>query len=90
MLFVVDRDLPGVSLDQLQQARRRTVETSARFTAAGRPIVYVRSLWVPGDSRTVCVFEAASADLVEEVNRAARFPFLRLAEAVELPDEARW
>lgn len=88
MLFLVDRDLPGVSLDQLRQARQRAVAASARLTTAGRPVAYLRSLWLPGDARVVCLFAAASAELVEEVNRFARFPFLRLAEAVELGGEA--
>lgn len=84
MLFIVDRDLPGISEAQLEQARRRARAASAEFTASGRPIAYFGSLWIPGDARAVCLFNAADATLVEEVNRVARFPFLRVAEAVIL------
>lgn len=89
MLFIVDRDLPGVSENQLEQARHRAHETSARFTASGRPVAYLQSLWIPGDARAVCLFEAASAALVEEVNRTAHFPFLRVAEAVAVDVQPR-
>ena len=37
-LYLVDRDLPGITVDQLAAAQRATISASAEFTAAGTPI----------------------------------------------------
>jgi hypothetical protein len=82
--FVADRDLPGITLDQLGAAQRAAIETSQRFTAEGKPVRYIRSLFVPGEAHCLCLFEAPNAELVEEVNRAAQIPFTRVTEAMDL------
>ena len=83
-VFMADRDLPGISLEQLAAAQRAAIETSRRFTAEGRPVRYIRSTWVPGDSRVMCLFEADYVGLVEEVNRSAGIPFSRVVQARDL------
>ena len=45
---------------------------------------YIRSTFVPGESHVMCLFEAPSPDLVEDVNRAAGIPFVRVVEALDL------
>jgi muconolactone delta-isomerase len=88
-VFMADRDLPGMSLEQLAAAQRAAIETSRRFTAEGRPVRYIRSTWVPGDSRVMCLFEADDAGLVEEVNRSAGIPFSRVVAARDLTPISR-
>jgi hypothetical protein len=83
-VFMADRDLPGISPEQLAAAQHAAIETSRSFTAQGRPVRYIRSTWVPGDSRVMCLFEAADASLVAEVNRSAGIPFSRVVEARDL------
>ncbi|MDR7555278.1 MAG: DUF4242 domain-containing protein [Armatimonadota bacterium] len=83
-VYMADRDLPGITLEQLADAQRRAIETSRRFTQEGKPVRYIRSTFVPGESHVMCLFEAASAALVEEVNRAAGIPFVRVVEALDL------
>jgi hypothetical protein len=82
--YVADRDLPGITLDQLAAAQRAAIETSERFTGEGKPVRYIRSLFVPGEAHCMCLFEAPNAQLVEEVNRAAQIPFTRVSEAMDL------
>lgn len=82
--YVADRDLPGITIDQLAAAQRAAIETSQRFTAEGKPVRYIRSLFVPGESHCMCLFEAPNAELVEEVNRTAQIPFTRVSEAMDL------
>ncbi len=82
--YVADRDLPGITLDQLGAAQRAAIETSQRFTAEGKPVRYIRSLFVPGEAHCLCLFEAPNAELVEEVNREAQIPFTRITEAMDL------
>lgn len=83
-VYMADRDLPGITLEQLADAQRRAIETSRRFTAEGKPVRYIRSTFVPGEAHCMCLFEAPSAALVEEVNRAANIPFMRVLEAMDL------
>lgn len=78
------RDLPGITLEQLADAQRRAIESSRRFTNQGKPIRYIRSTFVPGEAHVMCLFEAPNAGLVEEVNRAANIPFVRVVEALDL------
>ena len=83
-VYMVDRDLPGITLEQLGAAQKAAIDTSERFTTEGKPVAYIRSTWVPGDSRVMCLFESTSAELVEQVNEAAEIPFTRVVEAMDL------
>jgi Protein of unknown function (DUF4242) len=83
-VYMVDRNLPGVTLEQLAAAQKAAIETSKKFTAEGKPVRYIRSTFVPGESHCMCLFEAPSASLVKEVNEAAKIPFTRVIEAEDL------
>ena len=87
-IYMADRDLPGITLEQLGAAQRAAIDTSQQFSADGKPVRYIRSTWVPGDSRVMCLFEAREAGLVEEVNRTAGIPFSRVVEAHDLTPAA--
>lgn len=83
-IYLVDRDLPGITMEQLAATQRIATETSERFTANGKPVRYIRSTFVPEESHCMCLFEAADAKIVQEVNEAAQIPFTRIIEAVDL------
>jgi len=83
-VYMVDRDLPGITLDQLAAAQRAAIETSKEFTANGRPVRYIRSTFVPGEAHCMCLFEAPTPELVREVQEAAQIPYTRVTEAVDL------
>jgi hypothetical protein len=83
-VFMADRDLPGITMDQLAAAQKAAIDTSARFTADGRPVKYLRSTFVPGESHCMCLFEANDAETVRAVNEAAKIPFTRIVEAADL------
>ena len=83
-VFMADRDLPGVTMAQLADAQRAAIATSEQFTAQGRPVRYLRSMYVPSESHCMCLFEAGSADAVKAVNEAAGIPFTRIIEAADL------
>ena len=82
--YLVDRDLPGVTLEQLGAAQKAAIETSQRFTSEGKPVRYIRTAWVPSESHVMCVFEAENGQLVRDVNEAAGIPFTRIVEAMDL------
>jgi uncharacterized protein DUF4242 len=83
-IYLVERDLPGMTRDQLAAAHRALIQTASRFTARGTPVRYVRSVFVPQQARCLCVFEAPDADVVRQVNDATQMPFVSVTEALEL------
>ena len=83
-VYMVERDLPGITLEQLGGAQKAAIETSQEFTSKGKQVRYIRSTYVPGDSKVMCLFEVSGQQLVEEVNQAANIPFTRVVEAMDL------
>lgn len=83
-VYMVERDLTGITMPQLTGAQQAAISTSRRFTADGTPVRYIRSTFVPGEARCMCLFDAASADDVKKVNDAAQLPYLRIVEALDL------
>jgi hypothetical protein len=83
-VYLVDRDLPGITGEQLAAAQQAAIATSQEFSQAGKSVRYIRSTFVPGEARCMCLFEAPDAALVEGVNRAAQLPFTRIVEALDL------
>ena len=83
-VYMVDRNLPGVTVDQLAAAQKAAIETSRQFSAQGKPVRYIRSTFVPSESHCMCLFEASNADLVKQVNETATIPFTRITEAMDL------
>ena len=83
-VYMVERDLTGVTMEQLGAAQKAAIETSQRFTSEGKAVRYIRSTFVPGDSRCMCLFESSSQELVKDVNEAAGIPFTGIVEALDL------
>ena len=83
-VYLVDRDLPGITMDQLAAAQKAAIETSERFSSRGKHVRYIRSTFVPEEAHCMCLFEAADPQLVKEVNEAAQIPFTRISEALDL------
>ena len=83
-IYLVVRNLPAVTLEQLAAAQKAAIETSKRFTEEGNPVRYVRTAWVPSESHVMCMFEAEDALAVRDVNEAAGIPFKRILEAMDL------
>ena len=65
-------------------AQKAAIETSNKFTAEGKPVRYIRSTYVTGDARCMCLFESDSQDLVKDVNETADLPFNNIVEALDL------
>lgn len=83
-VYMVDRNLPGIQMEQLAAAQSAAIETSQRFSREGKPVRYIRSVFVPGEAHCMCLFDAPNADLVQEVNEEAQIPFTRITEALDL------
>lgn len=86
--FVVERHLPGVTADALKAAGMRAKTCCAEMTDEGTRVRWVRSFFLPQTEQTMCVFEAATRQVVEEANRRAQIPFKAIREAVEMTPDA--
>ncbi|MET4691152.1 nickel-binding protein [Sinorhizobium fredii] len=83
-VFAVERDLKGITMDQLADAQRRAIASSKKFSQPGKDVRYIRSTFIPGEERSMCLFEAPDASTVEDVNRDAAIPYKRVIEALDL------
>lgn len=83
-VYMVERDLPGIQMDQLAAAQKAAIATSDQFTEEGKPVRYIRTTFVPGEAHCMCLFEAANPDLVKQVNDKAQIPYTRVIEALDL------
>jgi hypothetical protein len=83
-VFMVERDLPGISMEELADAQKKAIQAGKELTAQGREVRYIRSTFVPGESKCLCLFEAASPDLVREANERGQIPFTRIVPAEDL------
>ena len=83
-VYMVDRSLPGITMEQLAAAQKKAIETGKRLTTEGKPVRYIRSTYVPSESRCMCLFEASSPELVKQLNDEAKIPYTRVVEAADL------
>jgi hypothetical protein len=83
-VYMVERELKGITMDQLAAAQRRAIETSDAFSKEGKPVRYIRTTFVPGEERSMCLFEASDPDVVRGVNDEAQIPYVRIVEALDL------
>ena len=87
-VYVVKRELPGVTPEMLQSAGLRAKTCCSEMSAEGNAVRWIRSFFLPETSETHCYFEAPSAAAVEEANRRARIPFVKMVEVVEMTPDA--
>lgn len=83
-VYMVERELPEITMEQLAAAQLAAIETSQRFPEDGNPVRYIRSTYIPDEVHCMCLLEAADAATVEDVNTAAHIPFTRIVAAMDL------
>jgi hypothetical protein len=77
-LFMVEYDLRDLSSQQRSSVHHSVAEAVRRAVRRGSSIRHVQCILVPEESRCLCLFEAAGADLVRDVNNVAQFPLARV------------
>lgn len=87
-VYMVDRNLPGITMEQLAAAQQAAIETGERLTAAGKPVRYIRSTFVPSEAHCMCLFEAPNPEVVKQLNDEAKIPYTRVLEAADLTPRA--
>lgn len=83
--YAVQRNLQGITMEQLAAAQQAAIEASNAASAQGTPVTYIRSNFYPADQRCTCLFDGPSKESVEEVNKAASLPFDKVEEVLDLP-----
>jgi uncharacterized protein DUF4242 len=81
MVYVVERDLPGIDRSDLLTGLSRLVPPREEAGHAAE-VRYLGSTIVLRDEACFCQFEGPSSDAVAEVNRQAGVPFDRIVLAV--------
>jgi hypothetical protein len=83
-VFMVERSLGGISMDDLGGAQQAAIGKAAEMTAAGIPVRYIRTTFAPDDGRCMCLFEAQSSGDVQRLNDEAGLPYDRVVPAMDL------
>ncbi|GAB3659546.1 DUF4242 domain-containing protein [Ramlibacter alkalitolerans] len=83
-VFMVERSLKGIPMDQLAAAQQRAIATAQEMTAAGTPIRYIRSTFVPESGQCLCLFESEGCEAVKALNEKAEIPFNHVSVALDL------
>jgi len=86
-VYLVERDLPGVTMELLAEAQKKAIQVGIELTAQGKEVRYIRSTFVPGENKCMCLFEAPNPENVREANERAEIPFTRIVRAEDLTPE---
>jgi hypothetical protein len=83
-VFMVQRSLKDIPMDQLAAAQQRAIATAEEMRGAGESVRYIRSAFVPDTGQCMCLFDAQSAEQVSRLNEKADIPFDRVVPALDL------
>ncbi len=81
--YLVEVYLPRSRADEACAAGRRARAAAEELSREGVPIRYVRTTFLPDDETCFHLFEASSAEAVEDVSRRAELGRTRVAPAIE-------
>lgn len=83
-IFVVERYLPGTSLDEVSRELEGVRAAAAVLSTKAVFVRHLSSIFVPEEESCTCLFEASSPDAVGEANSRASFDFARVIQGVHL------
>ena len=83
-VFMVERNLKGISMEDLAGAQKAAIGTAEAMRAGGDQIRYIRSTFSPGDGRCMCLFESYTPAQVARLNDTAGLPYTQIVEALDL------
>jgi len=89
-LFLVEHYRPGLSGDELGAWAARMRRTADEMEHEGKAVRYLRATIVPTDESLLCIYEAASEQLVRETYARAGLPFERITPAVSGAPPTEW
>jgi hypothetical protein len=84
LLFLAERYLPRASEHVARADAKQAREASELLTQEGTDVSYLGSALIPADQMCFAVFEAHSAEQVEQLIARAAIPYDHVVEAVRL------
>jgi hypothetical protein len=81
--YMVEAYMPRSHAQEAGAAGRRARAAAEKLSREGTPVRYVRTTFLPDDETCFHLFEAVSADAVEELTRRADLGRARVVPAVE-------
>lgn len=87
--YLVEVYMPRSHAQEARAADRRAGAAAEECSHEGIPVRYVRTTFLPDDETCFHLFEADSAEVVEEVCRRAGIGHARVVPAIEAPRPAR-
>jgi hypothetical protein len=79
--FLVELYISCAEPDGVRRRAERVRKAAVELTAAGTPVRFLRSIFVPAEETCLFLFEAASMDAVREAARRAALRLDHVAEA---------
>ena len=83
-VFMVERDLKGISMEDLGGAQKAAIAEAEKMRGEGRDVSYIRSTFAPEDGRCMCLFDGESAEQVKALNDRAGLPYSGVVAALDL------
>lgn len=83
-VFMVERDLKGIAMEDLAAAQKAAIGKAEEMRYSGADIHYIRTTFAPEDGRCMCLFEAESDLEVKRLNDEAGLPYDRVVPAMDL------
>ena len=83
-IFMVERDLKGIAMDDLAGAQKAAISKAEQMRQQGSDVRYIRSTFAPEDGRCMCLFDASSQADVKRLNEEAGLPYDRIVPAMDL------
>jgi hypothetical protein len=80
--YLVEHYRPGLTVEVLGRWAGRVRQAAEAMERDGKPVRYVRSTIVPADESLLCLIEAATEELVNELYARAGIPFERVSTAI--------
>jgi len=81
--YLIEVYLPRSRADEARATAHRARAAAEELSSEGLPIRYVRTTFLPDDETCFHLFEAVSADAVEEVSRRAELGRARVVPAID-------
>ena len=79
---LVEHYRPGLTADDLGAWAAKVRDTARAMEREGKTVRYLRGTIVPADESLLCIFEAASEQLVREAYARAEIPFERITAVI--------
>ena len=82
-LFMAARHAATMTPAGLDAVQSALVQASARFSAAGRPVCYLRSTYLPDQKCWTAMFSAVTRETGHDAVEMAQLPSVKVFDAVE-------